>query len=312
MRQTAMQTTPHFLYGPLRGGSTLFRAMVKSNPAVICPGENDYLFDFLSNQDGVWRYDTAALKENRIFRASPVTWPEGKNGLEALHDMIAQMSTDGRHPTLMAHRHANRIAEIFPDARVVELRRDPRDVARSCIPMGWAADVYHGLGHWIETFDSMEAARPLFVTPPLTIYYEKLVSEPERYLREVCEFLDIAFDADMLRYHEWSTYAAPDPSLSFQWKKKMAPDDVALVEGRAGDRLAAYGYSPSGVAPRKPARLERGLMAVRNRVYKTRFRARRFGWMTVLQRAIAARLGLEGLRKSAEDRIQMKTRQYLK
>ena len=44
----------------------------------------------------------------------------------------------------------DRLTRIWPDARFIHLVRDPRDVARSVIPMGWAGNTWVGVERWME------------------------------------------------------------------------------------------------------------------------------------------------------------------
>jgi hypothetical protein len=48
------------------------------------------------------------------------------------------------------HRHYDRLLRLWPEARFIHLVRDPRDVASSCIGMGWAGNVWTGVTRWIE------------------------------------------------------------------------------------------------------------------------------------------------------------------
>jgi hypothetical protein len=119
--------------------------------------------------------------------------------------------------------------------------RDPRDVARSAIGMGWAGNVFHGLGSWIDTEDGWSVAiarnRPLVHE----VRYEDLVAHPEATLTDLCAFLGLAFDPAMLAYDTQSTYGKPDARLTYQWKRKLTPRQVRQVEARLGPRLAAGG-----------------------------------------------------------------------
>ena len=54
------------------------------------------------------------------------------------------------------HKHFDRLLRIWPRARFVHIVRDGRDVARSCIGMGWAGNVWHGSERWIAAGPAYE------------------------------------------------------------------------------------------------------------------------------------------------------------
>lgn len=301
-------------YGALRSGSTVLRLMIDAHPQLRCPGETDFLFEFLEHdEDGEWRYRWNDLAADRIFRASHVSRPSGLDGVAALEAMIDQIPEDGESiPVLMVHRHFERVAELFPDTRVIHLKRDPRDVARSCIGMGWAGNVYCGIDRWISTERAWEAAAGRMAREPMDLYYESLITNPDETLRTVCAYIGVEFDAAMLSYPERTTYSAPDPSLVFQWKRKQTREEVGLIEGRLGDMMERYGYERSSYPPVRPGFFRRIQLRASSKIAVWRGMSRRYGLATVLQRGIGRRLGLTRMKRSAQARIDAITVRNLK
>ena len=80
-------------------------------------------------------------------------------------------------------------------------------------------------------------------------------------LGRVCAFLGVPFSAAMLDYHRDTTYGPPDPKLAEQWRRQAARREVALIEGKCGDLIAARGYA-KGPAPHRPGRLELASLAL--------------------------------------------------
>ena len=147
------------LYGALRSGSTMLRLMLDAHPALSCPGESDFLFDHLRAEADTWRYDRRKMSLDRIYLASPMEIPEKFDGIPALELMIGQArKKPASRPVLVLHRHADKVLTLLPNAKVIHLLRDPRDVARSAIGMGWAGNVFHGASPSIATEDGWEAA----------------------------------------------------------------------------------------------------------------------------------------------------------
>ncbi len=316
--------SPVFVYGALRSGTTVFRLMLNAHPGLWNPGEADFLFDHLHRQaDGSWRYDLDRLgiHQERIYPdlSEPVraATPD-HDGRALLGNLLARFDArfDARGSGLLSlniHRHITKVAELVPHARIIHLLRDPRDVARSCIGMGWAGLPDHGTRQWIATERDWDRAAGAFAADQvLELKYEDLIAGTHDQLERVCAFFGLAFDPAMLRYHEKTTYGAPDPGLIEQWRRKMAPDDLALVEGRIGPLLTARGYAPSGVAPRQPHPAERLWRRMRNRLLVWRFAIRRYGVYLVFMEKISRRLGLQGINREIQNRIFVLSRKYIK
>jgi hypothetical protein len=89
------------------------------------------------------------------------------------------------------------------------------------------------------------------------VRYEQLVTDPEQVLRETCGFLDLPFDAAMLRYHDRAgdvvdgfrirsehRHLAQPPTAGLRdWRRDMPDRELRLFEAVAGDLLAELGYA---------------------------------------------------------------------
>ncbi len=303
------------IYGALRSGTTVLRLMLDGHPELHCPSETDFLFDHLrADASGRVRLDREALKLDRIYlsflerESLPV--PQAPD-VDAL---VSLLSRAGQSTLLVLHRNIAKALSSYPEMRIIHLLRDPRDVARSSIGMGWAGDVYHGVGHWIETETEWRAVAPgLAGDQVLTVHYEELIGNAERELTRICDFLGVSYRSSMLDYDARSTYSKPDPALIYQWKHKLSARDLALVEGRVGDLLEGTGYKPSGVLPHVPDSLHHILalkLANRRAIWRTRIQ--RYGLRDSVLLSLANRLRIPVLAHGAKQRINEKAKAYLK
>ncbi|WP_435311763.1 sulfotransferase family protein [Primorskyibacter sedentarius] len=301
-------TQPIFIYGALRSGTTLFRLMLNSHEGLKNPGEVDFLFDFLQRDPTHptgWRYRRDEMICHRIVRAHDLQFREDLDGLDLLRDLIAQFDERGKgRLTMNVHRHADLIAEVLPDARYIHLLRDPRDVARSSIGMGWAGNSYHGVTHWIRTEMEWREA-PIPRDAVFELRFEDLMSDIEAHLTNVCSFLGVPFSEVMLGYHLDTTYGPPDPKISQQWKRKASSREIALIEGRLGTLLTDYGYVPNG-PPAFPRFFEKTRIGAANRLGRWRFNIRRFGLPLYLSSHFTKRFGPKWLDRKF--RLQMDKR----
>lgn len=301
---------PVFVYGALRSGTTMFRLMLNGHPAIFNPGEVDFLFDHLHPDPGHptgWRYDRRALAAGRIFRAHGLPLEEGLEGTDLLAGMIGRFRA--RDPravlTMNLHRHAALMAELLPEAKVIHMLRDPRDVARSCIGMGWAGTGYHGVGAWIDTErDWDRAASRLDPARVLTLPFEALMADLDGQLGRVCDFLGLPMHPGMLRYHETSSYGPPEPGIAQRWRRKARPAEISLIEGRCAGLMAARGYPPE-IGPRRPGPAARAGLEAAHRLRRWRFNIRRFGLPLFLAGHLSRLPGLDRWRGRIRHRMEL-------
>ncbi len=304
-------TAPIAVYGALRSGTTMLRLMLDAHPKLHCPSETDFIFDALVREKGGFRCDEGVLERDRIYRNYRMR--HGAPSDLSPTGFVQQMGAAEQTGILMLHRQLDRVLDVFPDMRFIHFLRDPRDVARSSIGMGWAGTVYHGIGHWMETEgDWNRLAARIPAEQILRISYEDLILAPEDRLRAICAFCGVDFDPAMLEYDRDSTYEKPDPSLTFQWKRKQTRREIELVETRIGPLLAVSGYEAAYPEASGPGGLEKATLSLRNKRATWARRIERYGLRDPLIVAICNRLGYPALSAKAERRMDDRLQAYLK
>jgi hypothetical protein len=298
----AAEGEPFFLVGSERSGTTLLRLMLSHHRAIECAPEFEFLVEAMPAAGGF--PELGAYREwlatNRIFLPHALAIDPGLDYPSLAKSFLAQYCARNAKPIHGAtcHKHFDRLLRVWPRARFVHLLRDGRDVARSCIGMGWSGNVWHGATRWIEAeelWERVAAAVPAERRHELC--YEDLVRAPEHELTRLCSFLGTSYDAGMLDYARDSSYERPDPALIAQWKRKLSPDELALLEARIGPLLRQRGYEPSGVAPARVGPLARLALALDDRRFRFRFRRARYGLAFLVQSRVARLFGLRAWQK---------------
>ncbi len=315
-RERATLERPAFLVGAARSGTTLLKLMLDHHPEIEWIGEVHYIVDPLPPGRG---FPAAAayrawLEGDRIFRMTGLAVDPGLDAPALIRSFFAQRQRATGKPIVggTLHRRFERVLELWPEARFVHLLRDGRDVARSCIGMGWSGNTWHGAAGWVEAERRWdELCRRLDPARALEVRYEELVERPEQVLGRICEFLGARFHPAMLDYPRDSTYGAPDPSLIHQWRK-APPLDVRLAEARLGGLLADRGYPPSGLPPLRPGPLARLRLRAQDRLAVGRFRLERYGPLLWSGELLARRLGLRALHEPLRRKLQEIDRKHLK
>jgi len=287
---------PFLVYGPLRAGTTMLRLMLNNHPMLANVGEFDYLFAAARFGPDGPVVDTHSIRHNFAFQHAQLSLDERLSGLAVIEDLLKQIAArkDGVR-SINVHHPIDHVLRMMPDAKIVKLQRDPRDVARSSVQIGFTGTLYHGIGQWIETERAWDRAKATLAPDRyIELRFEDLVADPETELHRICDFMGVPYDPAMLRYDEQSTYDRPDASVAFKWKARMTPEEAALVTARAPDLIASRGYEiPPGVRP--ISSLRRARLHWANRIGRWRFQIRHRGLATFCMEKAAHRLGLRKL-----------------
>jgi hypothetical protein len=160
--------------------------------------------------------------------------------------------------------HLLRIKKDFPDALIVHIIRDPRDIALSLDKRGWSRPlpwdrdkslVAAGL-YWEWIVRKGRKLGSVLGADYMETRYEHLVNEPAESLKRLAVFLQHDLDYDRIQKN--SIGSVRSPLTSFQddldrgeftpvgrWKDRFPPDQLILFEDAIGDYMQESGYAPS-------------------------------------------------------------------
>lgn len=263
-----------FFVGTNGSGTTLHRAIFDSHPDLSIPGEAQFVAKLAGNRERYEgeEFDTGRLvkdlgKQDRfenwgldiadvetVLADPPVgDFPDAIRRLYALYATQRGKSRFGDKTQANIH-HLPLLAGLFPDARFIHAVRDGRDVALAHtdgtkieqVAVSWKRRV--GAGR--------EGGRELGPDRYIESRFEDLIDDTEGSVRRICDFIDLPFDPQMLRYYERagdivSTTAVPDrhrdiflpPTKGLKdWKRDLSDDQVARFEALAGNLLTEMGY----------------------------------------------------------------------
>lgn len=103
--------------------------------------------------------------------------------------------------------HIGLIFTLFPNARVIHLRRDLRDVATSCWnthfgQIRWANTQANIASHFRNYWRVMEHWRKVLPGRFHEVRYEEMVDDLEAHARALVQFCNLAWDDRCLKFHE--------------------------------------------------------------------------------------------------------------
>lgn len=280
---------PFFIVGSARSGTTLLRLILNAHPEVAVPPESRFVVELYRGREVV---DAETFLQELCDHKRYATWDLpiwlvrdelAAQGEIAYADAIraafrayarAQAKPHWGDKTPRYVESIELLHRLFPEARFIHLIRDGRNVALSYanVPFGpktvaraaslWAKRVCAGY-----TF-----GRALGGDHYLEVLYEDLVEDTEGVTRDICRFVDLAYDPGMLDYVErakgsvlprasmYNPHVTEKPRAGVRsWQDSMPPRDVEVFESVAGDVLSLLGYERRYPHPGPSAKIVAGL-----------------------------------------------------
>ncbi len=207
---------PVFVVGMMRSGTSLVEQIVASHPAGAGAGELQFWHD-------------AVRKHGTALPEAPLRQKLAQSYLRVLsaNAPAAQRVVD---KTPFNSDYLGLIHSVFPNARIIYVRRDPIDTCLSCYFQQFAA---HGfttdladLAHYYRShrrlMDHWRAVLPAGAL--LEVPYEKLVADQESWTRKIIEFIGLPWDERCLSFH--TTRRAVVTASYWQVKQKIYRSSV--------------------------------------------------------------------------------------
>lgn len=199
--QPANAKVPHvFLLGFPRSGTTLVENILASLPGVAALEERPTLFE---TDTGYLLGNRAAVAEG-IMRFAALDQAGLENLRGAYWDKVAAagVPADARAFVDMDPLKGSRlplIARLFPQARIVIMRRDPRDVVWSCFRTNFAMSsgtlefttLERAARHYDALMRLTDLARERLPLASMELHYHRLVQDFDATTRELCTFLGL-------------------------------------------------------------------------------------------------------------------------
>ncbi len=256
-----------FVVGARRSGTNWIQRIVCAHPDTVAVPNETYLFSHgvapLSERihhgaAGSFQLATVYMNRDRYQQAMRRFCDEIFGGLLDVLGPTARYLVE-RTP---AHAmHLDVIRGIYPDARVIHIIRDGRDVVRSHLSMWWNdLTMREAAAQWRESVERARAEASGFMTYVET-RYEELLRSPHAEIEALYDALDLETTPDILEsaLAEATVPYNADPKMpevaTGKWRETLSKDDLAVFRDEAGETLRSLGYAEdeSSVAPpRRP------------------------------------------------------------
>ena len=247
-----------FLVGFPRSGTTLLENVLAAHPRVVSLEEKDCLAPAieagLGSDQAIERL--AHIEAREAARQRDAYWAEVRRfGVEPRGKVFID-----KMPLMSVNLPL--VAKLFPKARILFARRDPRDVVLSCFRrrFGMNPSMYQLLtlegaaAYYDEVMRLSEIYRRVLPSPQHLVRYESLVEDFEATARAACVFLGLEWDeglrdfAAKARTRGISTPSAAQVSRGLNregqgtWRRYQA--HMAGVAPLLRAWVEAFGYEP--------------------------------------------------------------------
>lgn len=275
MQSTKKERAPFFIFGCGRSGTSLLSRMLSQHQSIAVPLES-HIFRSFSALEGYYgdlsrRKNRLRLIEDILSTQAIQAWqleasseeierlvnsPDLGGVFDAIMESWTNLNDKKRwgEKTPRHVYHWDDIHGYYPNAKVVHIVRDGRDVALSFMDARFGPKTtYMGAHYWKQYLNKVQMLK-VSASDVLEVRYEDLLTDPRKTLGVVCEFLGEEFDEKMLSFYENKQPYATDKrnrvnlqqSLMVEnaekWRKRFGDLELQRFEAIAGDQLNKYGY----------------------------------------------------------------------
>lgn len=269
--------SPIFVVGVPRSGTTLLSSVLNRHSNISIPPETQFFTEYLPDD---WRntpVDDSAIdallthhrmsdleldkKEliNHMHTSAPC-FPELLQGvLECYASKHGKKRAGEKSPNHLSY--VPLILDWFPDAKIICIVRDGRDVSQSLMNAPWAHNslIRHSLT-WRDQMIFTQSLSRKYGKSLYILKYESLLLQPTSEIQGVCDFIEESFEEGMLDSSQsetvpgwelaWKQQAMSsiDASKVSRWNKECSSKDLLYMDCIMRDQLHRWGYEKTTLA----------------------------------------------------------------
>jgi hypothetical protein len=271
----AIMINPIFIGGLDRSGKTYLRFMLESHPEVIFSKRTnlwpkyykkfgaldqkqnlDAFFLALAKNKHLANLDLDFVDIKRKFKEGLASY---ERAFELVHQQLALKNNKSfwGDQTEFLEFYAEEILNAYPSAKFIQVIRDPRDRFEAILTkqtnnqsLGLAT------ARWVQSAKLAQKFATKFPESYLVVCYEELVADPEKTMKQVCEFLGIRYDSSLISlenvprfkdFRDENNKQKVSPiSTKFvgRFKKNLSPEQIDFIQKFSQPYLKQFNYQP--------------------------------------------------------------------
>jgi hypothetical protein len=249
-----------FAVGARRSGTNWLQRVLTAHPSVVGVPSETYLFS-QGVRPLMERFHHGGASSTRtgfVYADREAILDAARDLCDVVFDGLIRALRPGaeriveRTPEHVCH--LDLIGQIYPDAHVVHIIRDGRDVVRSLLSHEWGpSDARNAAIEWRTAIESARAAAPTLAHYH-EVSYERMLAEPRERIVELFHAIGLSAEEHELEpvLAEAGVGYNADPSSprieAGKWRTDLSAPILAAVDEVAGDLLERLGYEPSSAA----------------------------------------------------------------
>lgn len=247
---------PFFIVGAGRSGSTLLRMILSRHSLICIPPESWFLLPLAQKFSFDRHLDPAEIENACRIITTHRRWPDFDLDADSFSQHIVERQVDSIRSICdvlfgLCMQRAGKprwgdktppyisivreLLQLYPEARIIYLVRDGRDVTNSFIATRW-----HGPGAWANSREWVRAVRQFAALDAdstlsdqiLRIRYEDLVTDTESVTAKICAFLGVDPEPAMLVWGNDESGIVPDRESHAHKKLARRPRESDLYRWR--------------------------------------------------------------------------------
>lgn len=256
-----------FIVGVGRSGTTLIQSMLNAHSKISFLPETHFIRNYMSDKNIQKQFNSNNLNYiKKRFKNDKNINKLNNNMLSYLNDELSksnnlsdlfkrmlQQYLKNHNKIIVGEKdpknleYLNQIIKTFPHAKILHIIRDPRDVVLSRLNAEWSKDrglITHALTYRFQYLKAQKDGKEIFKSNYLEFRYEELITKPESMLNDICQFLKIKYDKNMLKFYENSSEIIKGEEKKWKdncfkpinvnnlnkWKNKLSKNQIYLIE----------------------------------------------------------------------------------
>ena len=272
-----------FIIGVGRSGTSLLQSMLNAHSSIVAMPETQFFRKYLANNKSRKAIENKGaesflqiLEKDEAFKRLDISISEidslqgSSLDLLNVYEEFMHIYATRKAKNIIVDKDPRNldfvktIIQLVPNAGIIQIVRDPRDVVLSKTKAKWSSNRpywLHALIGSAQLKNSAKSIEELDKTQYIQIYYEELLAKPEEVLTKLTSFIGVSFESSMLDFGASANELVSKKEMQWKketlgpllisntekWKNAFSPKQIAIIEKFSKWSMKKYNYDQSSV-----------------------------------------------------------------